>query len=55
MDLGTLSLIATQVPCSFSLSDAVQLVGGVLEIFLSPLGHAYSLDICTVIDAYAAD
>jgi len=27
----------------------------VLEIFLSPLGHAYSLDICTVIDAYAAD
>jgi len=27
----------------------------VLEIFLSPLGHAYSLDIYTVIDAYAAD
>jgi len=27
----------------------------VLEIFLSPLGHAYSFDICTVIDAYAAD
>jgi len=26
-----------------------------LEIFLSPLGHAYSLDICTVIDAYTAD
>ena len=26
-----------------------------LEIFLSPLGHAYSLDICTVINAYTAD
>ena len=30
-------------------------VNNLLEIFLSPLGHAYSLDICTVIDAYAAD
>jgi len=26
-----------------------------LEIFLSPLGHAHSLDICTVIDAYTPD
>jgi len=26
-----------------------------LEIFLSPFGHAYSLDICTVIHAYTAD
>jgi len=37
--------------CCMCFAEGVLHIG---NIFLSPLGHAYSLDICTVIDAYTA-
>jgi len=46
---------STQVPHSFSLSDVVRLVGGCWNQIPISFGTAYSLDTCTVIDAYTAD